>query len=119
MKKIALAGGLAAVAPSRIREIADVAFGMDGVLKLHFGESNLPTPPFIKEAAVRALNEGFTFYTENAGLPGLRQAIAQYKGLQPVHPQAVHDDDRRGARGQRSAGRLHRQLDPDVQLGEL
>jgi len=80
MKTIALAGGLAAVSPSRIREIADVAFGMDGVLKLHFGESNLPTPPFIKEAAVRALDEGFTFYTENAGLPGLRQAIADKYG---------------------------------------
>ncbi len=51
--------------------------------------------------------------------PGLRQAIAQQKGLQPVHPQAVDDDDRDGARGQRSAGRLHRQLDADVQLGEL
>ena len=80
MKNIALAGGLAAVSPSRIREIADVAFGMDGVLKLHFGESNLPTPPFIKAAAVRALDEGFTFYTENAGLPGLRQAIADKYG---------------------------------------
>ena len=31
MKNIVLAGGLAAVSPSRIREIADVAFGMDGV----------------------------------------------------------------------------------------
>jgi hypothetical protein len=80
MKNIVLAGGLAAVSPSRIREIADVAFGMDGVLKLHFGESNLPTPPFIKAAAVRALDEGFTFYTENAGLPGLRQAIADKYG---------------------------------------
>jgi aspartate aminotransferase len=73
---IPLAGGLAAVSPSRIREIADIAFGMDGVLKLHFGESNRPTPDFIKAAAVRALEEGYTFYTENAGLPGLRQAIA-------------------------------------------
>ena len=80
MKNIVLAGGLAAVSPTRIREIADVAFGMDGVLKLHFGESNLPTPPFIKAAAVRALDEGFTFYTENAGLPGLRQAIADKYG---------------------------------------
>ncbi len=77
MKHVNLAGSLAAVSPSRIREIADIAFAMDGVLKLHFGESNLPTPPFIKEAAKRALNEGFTFYTENAGLPGLRQAIAE------------------------------------------
>ena len=80
MKTIALAGGLAAVSPSRIREIADVAFGMDGVLKLHFGESNLPTPPFIKEAAVRALDEGFTFYTENAGLPACARRLPTNTG---------------------------------------
>ena len=77
MNHVNLASSLAAVPPSRIREIADIAFAMDGVLKLHFGESNLPTPRFIKEAAKRALDEGFTFYTENAGLPGLRQAIAE------------------------------------------
>jgi len=76
MHKPSLAGGLAAVSPSRIREIADIAFGMGGVLKLHFGESNRPTPDFIKAAAARALEEGYTFYTENAGLPRLRQAVA-------------------------------------------
>jgi hypothetical protein len=80
-----LAGGLAAVSPSRIREIADIAFGMDGVLKLHFGESNRPTPDFIKAAAVRALEEGYTFYTQNAGLPRLRQAVAaKYAELHEV-----------------------------------
>jgi aspartate/methionine/tyrosine aminotransferase len=85
MNAISLAKGLVSVSPSRIREIADVAFGMDGVLKLHFGESNLPTPAFIKEAAVQALEEGYTFYTENAGLPGLRQAIAdKYEELHHV-----------------------------------
>lgn len=51
---------------------------MDGVLRLYFGESNLPTPEYIKQAAVRALQEGYTFYTENAGLPSLRRAIAEY-----------------------------------------
>jgi hypothetical protein len=76
MNSVSLAGSVAAVPPSRIREIADLAFGMDGVLKLHFGESNQPTPEFIKTAATKALAEGYTFYTENAGLPGLRQAIA-------------------------------------------
>jgi len=85
MSSISLARSLAAVPASRIREIADVAFGMDGVLKLHFGESNMPTPAFIKQAAVRALQEGYTFYTENAGLPGLRRAIAEkYQELHGV-----------------------------------
>jgi len=37
---------------------------MDGVLKLYFGESNLPTPAYIKEAAATALHDGYTYYTE-------------------------------------------------------
>lgn len=73
---IPLAATLSNVAPSRIRELADVAFGMEGVYKLHFGESDMPTPRYIKNAAVQALDEGYTFYTENAGLPGLREALA-------------------------------------------
>ena len=63
---------------SRIRELAEIAMGMDGVLRLYFGESNLPTPRFIKDAATAAMNDGFTYYTENAGLPSLRRALAGY-----------------------------------------
>jgi len=86
MQKISLAPSLSQVFPSRIRELADVAFSMDGVLRLHFGESNLSTPGFIKEAAVRAMNKGYTFYTENAGLPSLREAIAEkYAELHQVN----------------------------------
>ena len=76
MHNISLAPGLARVAPSQIRAIADVAFPMQGVLKLHFGESNMQTPQYLKDAAYQAMNDGYTFYTENAGLPGLREAIA-------------------------------------------
>jgi hypothetical protein len=32
------------VPQSRIRELAEAAMKMDGVLKLYFGESNVPTP---------------------------------------------------------------------------
>jgi aspartate/methionine/tyrosine aminotransferase len=63
---------------SRIRELAEIAMPMKGVLKLYFGESNLPTPEYIKQAAKKALDEGYTFYTENAGLPGLRKDLAGY-----------------------------------------
>ena len=73
---VTVAASAAAIAPSRIRELADVAFAMDGVYKLHFGESNLPTPRLIKDALVQAVAEGYTYYTENGGLPGLRAAIA-------------------------------------------
>jgi hypothetical protein len=73
-----LAQSALAVPRSRIRELADIAFGMDGVLRLYFGESNQPTPAYIKRAAARALDTGFSFYTENAGLPSLREALAGY-----------------------------------------
>ncbi|MBX3053592.1 MAG: pyridoxal phosphate-dependent aminotransferase [Caldilineaceae bacterium] len=71
-----LAPSLADVQPSLIRELANVAFGMEGVLRLQFGESNLPTPDYIVAAVSQAIADGYTFYTENAGLPSLRDAIA-------------------------------------------
>jgi aspartate/methionine/tyrosine aminotransferase len=63
---------------SRIRELAEMAMSMEGVYKLYFGESNVPTPEYIKRAAHKAMADGFTFYTENAGLPSLRTALARY-----------------------------------------
>src|SRR6476646_3657236 len=71
-----LASSVENVPHSRIRELAEIAMGMDGVLRLYFGESNIPTPDYIKQAAIRAMHDGFTFYTENAGLPSTRRAIA-------------------------------------------
>jgi aspartate aminotransferase len=71
-----IAASVATVPRSRIRELAEIAMSMDGVLRLYFGESNLPTPDYIKQAANRAMADGFTFYTENAGLPSLRVALA-------------------------------------------
>src|SRR5579863_9732431 len=73
-----LASSVHQVPHSRIRELAEIAMSMDGVLRLYFGESNLPTPDYIKRAAVAAMAGGFTFYTENAGLPSLRAALAAY-----------------------------------------
>ncbi len=40
------------------------------------GEPDFDTPQHIKEAAIKALNEGFTKYTPSSGIPELRQAIA-------------------------------------------
>jgi aspartate aminotransferase len=81
-----VASSVERVPHSRIRELAEIAMSMEGVLRLYFGESNLPTPDFIKRAAMDALADGYTFYTENAGLPSLRRAIArQYAELHRVH----------------------------------
>jgi len=80
-----LASSVENVPRSRIRELAEIAMSMDGVLRLFFGESNLPTPDYIKQAAARAMQDGYTFYTENAGLPSLRRAIAaNYQQLHAV-----------------------------------
>ncbi|MCC6168984.1 MAG: pyridoxal phosphate-dependent aminotransferase [Caldilineaceae bacterium] len=81
VSSIPLAASLDRITPSRIRDLADVAFGMEGALKLHFGESNLPTPQFIKDALGRAVGEGYTYYSENGGLPSLRAALAQHYAL--------------------------------------
>ena len=79
-----VASSAAAVPHSRIRELAEVAMRLDAaattpaerVLRLFFGESNLPTPQFLKDAAARAMRDGFTMYSENAGMPSLRRALA-------------------------------------------
>src|SRR6266567_5069198 len=41
------------------------------------GEPDFDTPEHIKRAAIEALEAGFTKYTPNAGIPELRQAIAE------------------------------------------
>ena len=64
------------VAESPMVQIATIAESMPGSLKLCYGESDLPTPPFICEALDRAARGGHTFYTHTAGCTELRQAIA-------------------------------------------
>jgi aspartate aminotransferase len=41
------------------------------------GEPDFDTPHHIKEAAIKAISEGFTKYTPSSGIPELRQAIAE------------------------------------------
>jgi aspartate aminotransferase/aminotransferase len=50
---------------------------MSGVIPLQIGEPSANTPLHIQEAAIRAMNQGFTHYTVNAGLPSLREAISR------------------------------------------
>jgi aspartate/methionine/tyrosine aminotransferase len=66
--------------PSRIREIANAGFGRPDVLRLWFGESDQPTPAFIREAGMQALAEGKTFYAHNQGVAELREALSGYLG---------------------------------------
>lgn len=51
------------------------AAGKD-VISLGAGEPDFPTPENVRRAAVRAIELGYTRYTDVAGVPALRQAIA-------------------------------------------
>jgi aspartate aminotransferase len=57
----------------KARELA--AKGVD-VINLSFGEPDFQTPQYIKDAAKKAIDDGYTFYTPVAGYPELRRAIA-------------------------------------------
>jgi aspartate aminotransferase len=48
----------------------------EDVVDFSAGQPDFPTPEHIKEAGHRAITENFTRYTANAGIPELRQAIA-------------------------------------------
>ncbi len=76
--------------PSLIRDLANAAFGRADVLPFWFGESDQPTPSFIREAAIASLQAGETFYSENLGRPYLRQAIAAY--LTDLHGEPIPFD---------------------------
>jgi len=62
------------------------------IIHLEIGEPDFDTPDHIVEAAVRALRDGHTHYTPAAGVPELRQAIAQHisssRGVE-VYPEQV------------------------------
>jgi len=65
-----------AVPHSRIRRMFNIASSMDNVINLGIGEPDFTTPVNIIEAAKKAMDSGFTHYTANAGLPELRECIA-------------------------------------------
>ena len=48
------------------------------IVHLEIGEPDFDTPKNIKDAAVKALSSGYTHYTPSAGMPELRQAVADY-----------------------------------------
>ena len=63
---------------SGITKVSLLGLGNSDILPLWFGESDLVTPKFIRDAAVAALEDGKTFYTFARGVPALREAIAAY-----------------------------------------
>ncbi|MEI7969325.1 MAG: pyridoxal phosphate-dependent aminotransferase [Betaproteobacteria bacterium] len=70
--------GVLALRSSRIREVANAGMGRADVLPFWFGEPDEVTPEFIRRAAIYSLEAGETFYTQNLGLPELRDVLAAY-----------------------------------------
>ncbi|MDP3317229.1 MAG: pyridoxal phosphate-dependent aminotransferase [Devosia sp.] len=69
-----------ALESSLIRVVANAGMGRTDVLPFWFGESDQPTAPFIREAAMASLESGETFYSQNMGRPYLREALSRYLG---------------------------------------
>lgn len=78
------------LAGSLIREVSNSGMGRTDVLPFWFGESDMATPSFIREEAVRSLEGGETFYSQNLGRPYLRESIATY--LSTLHDRSVEVD---------------------------
>jgi aminotransferase len=66
------------ISPSGIRKFFDLLSTMDGAISLGVGEPDFVTPWPMREAAISAIEKGFTMYTSNKGIPELREAIARY-----------------------------------------
>ncbi len=66
------------IKPSGIRKFFDIAAEMDDVISLSVGEPDFKTPWQIRDAGIRSLEKGKTWYTANAGLAELKVEICRY-----------------------------------------
>jgi aspartate/methionine/tyrosine aminotransferase len=73
-----------------IAELAVRAQELGGVIPLWYGEGDLVTPAFVRDAAKQALDDGRTFYIPNMrGDPDLAAALAAYQSALHGVPLAV------------------------------
>lgn len=80
------------IKPSGIRKLFDLAQDRKGLVSFGIGEPDFVTPAHIREAAKKALDEGYTRYTPNLGFPELREAISiklKQKNKIPITPDEV------------------------------
>jgi len=76
-RRFKIAARLSRVKPSGIRRLFDLAQRVPGVISLGVGEPDFVAPPHVLEAAKRAMDEGKTHYTPNAGIPELREGLVK------------------------------------------
>lgn len=62
---------------SEIRKMFRMAMGRENALDMTVGMPDFDTPQYIKDAAIKAIADGYTKYTHNAGLPEVREAFAE------------------------------------------
>jgi aspartate aminotransferase len=75
-----------------IREMFDLANAQGGdLVRLEIGEPDFDTPEHIIDGAAEAARDGATHYTSNAGIPELREAIAEKS--ERDHDLAVDPDE--------------------------
>ena len=65
------------IQPSGIRRFFNLANEMEDVISLGVGEPDFDTPWHVRDEGIYTIQKGRTFYTANAGLLELRQAIAE------------------------------------------
>ena len=73
-----LSGPIGGLSDTPITEVAMTVFGDPDVVPLWFGEGDLVTPDFVRDAAAKGLQAGETFYTWQRGIPDLRAALSAY-----------------------------------------
>ncbi len=73
-----LSPAVQSVPPSGIRRFFDIAAEMDDVISLGVGEPDFVTPWTIRESCVYGLEQGYTSYTANRGMPELRDEIVRH-----------------------------------------
>ncbi|MCS6780855.1 MAG: pyridoxal phosphate-dependent aminotransferase [Geminicoccaceae bacterium] len=79
-----------ALEPSGIGKVAADHLDDPEIIPLWFGESDLVTPSFIRDAAKAALDAGKTFYGPTRGHVPVREALEAY--LHRIYGLAVHPD---------------------------
>ncbi|MDE2184504.1 MAG: pyridoxal phosphate-dependent aminotransferase [Alphaproteobacteria bacterium] len=64
--------------PNGIGKVSMSVLGQKDIIPLWFGEGDLVTPKFIRDAAIQALQDGKTFYNNPRGMFELRKAVAAF-----------------------------------------
>jgi aminotransferase len=67
-----------AIPSSGIRRFFDLLASMDGVISLGVGQPDFVTPNHIRQAAIKSIEDGETYYTSNYGIVQLRHAISRH-----------------------------------------